>query len=158
MNAYGVKGTWSRIRSANGPAQHVAISITGLIFAGMFYSMVHPLIVSGWAFTSFLVLIATVWFNRAYLKYTLLVDFVLSVVVLFQYVMYEEPQPTKFEYYTMGASGMGVAHRPMTDMPMTSLDQIAHIAALIWLCVWSLYLAELVHRQILEFERLNDDH
>jgi hypothetical protein len=124
----------------------------------MFYDMVHPSIIISWAGTSVLVLIATVWFSRVYLQYTLLVDFVLSVVVLFQYVMYEPPQPQSFDYYTMGANGMEAAHRPMMAMPMTTLDEVAHIAALLWLCIWSVYLAELVHRQRLEAKRFNDDN
>ena len=36
MKAYGIKGTIEKVRNANGPAQHLACAMSGLIMAGMF--------------------------------------------------------------------------------------------------------------------------
>ena len=158
QSAYGLKGTIEKVRNANGPAQHIACSITGLIIAGMFAGMVHPVIISTWAGLSVLVIVATIWLKRVHLKYVLLADFVLSMVVMFQYLMYEEPMPIQPVYYTMTANGMSSAARPMMDMAMTSIETVAHVAAVIWLSVWSLYLANLVHRQILERKRVLNEY
>lgn len=158
MNAYGLRGTIEKVRNANGPAQHIACSITGIILAGMFSDMVNNWLLLTWAGLSVLVIIATIWMQRIHLKYTLLADFVLSMVVMFQYLMYEPPMDVNPVYYSMTATGMNKAHRPMDAVSMTSVETWAHIAAVVWLSVWSLYLANLVHRQILERKRfLADD-
>lgn len=158
QSAYGLSGTIQQVRNANGPAQHIACSITGLIIAGMFTGMVHPILIGAWAGLSVLVIVATVWLKRIHLKYVLLADFVLSMVVMFQYLMYDPPKPIHPVYYSMTAKGMEMAVRPDAPMVMSMVETWAHIAAVIWLSVWSLYLANLVHRQILERKRfLKDD-
>lgn len=153
MQAYGLKGTLEKIKSANGPAQHISCAVCGVILAGMFVGQVSTTLICIWGTMSIFVMLATVWLPRLYLKYTLLVDFVLSMIVLFQYVMYEPPKPMEPVYYTMGADGMTAAVRPMSGMHMTTVDEMFHVAALVWLAGWSLYLANLVHRQILEHKR-----
>ena len=153
MKAYGIKGTIQKVRNANGPAQHLACAMSGLIMAGMFTGHVASTLVCIWGTMSILVAVATVWFSRVLLKYTLLADFFLSMVVLFQYMMYEDPKPMHPVYHIMTADGMSTAKRPNDPMHMTSVDEVAHAAALIWLALWSLYLANLVHRQILERKR-----
>ena len=153
MQAYGLKGTIEKVRSANGPAQHIACAMCGLIMAGMFTGHVDTTLICIWGSMSVFVVLATVWLPRILLKYTLLADFVLSMVVLFQYLMYEPPKPMAPVYYSTGMNGMEAVSRPMTHMPMTTVDEVAHAAALIWLAGWSLYLANLVHRQILEHKR-----
>ena len=153
MKAYGIKGTIEKVRNANGPAQHLACAMSGLIMAGMFTGHVASTLVCIWGTMSILVAVATVWFSRVLLKYTLLADFFLSMVVLFQYMLYESPNPMHPVYHVMTADGMSTAKRPNDPMPMTSVDEVAHAAALIWLALWSLYLANLVHRQILERKR-----
>jgi hypothetical protein len=158
MKAYGLKGTYEKVRAANGPAQHIACAMCGLIMAGMFAGHVATTLICIWGSMSVFVVLATVWLPRILLKYTLLADFVLSMVVLFQYLMYEEPTVMQPVYYSMTATGMQEAIRPMTHMPMTTVDEVAHAAALIWLAGWSLYLANLVHRQILEHKRFVDVH
>jgi len=92
------------------------------------------------------------------LKYTLLADFFLSMIVLFQYMMYEAPTPMHPVYHVMTIDGMAKVTRPNDAMQMTTVDEVAHAAALIWLAVWSLYLANLVHRQILERKRFADEY
>jgi hypothetical protein len=158
MKAYGLHGTLEKVKNANGPAQHIACAVCGLIMAGMFATHVDTILVCAWGTMSILVVAATIWLPRILLKYTLLADFVLSMIVLFQYMMYEEPKPMETIYYTATATGMVQAVRPMTHMPMTTVDEVAHSAALIWLAGWSLYLANLVHRQILEHKRFVDVH
>lgn len=160
MQAYGIRGTWEKIRSANGPAQHISCSITGLIIAGMFYEMIEPAIIILWALMSVAVLVSTVWLPRLYLKLALLADFVLSMVVCFQYIMYEEHSAVMEPiYYSMTVDGMRPASSPSMAMPMTSVEEVSHVVAVVWLSLWSLYLANLVHRQILEHKRFleNDD-
>ena len=158
MNAYGIRGTWQKVRTANGPAQHLACATTGLIMAGMFVEMVHPVIVGLWATMSLAVVFATVWMPRPVLMYTLLVDFVLSLVVCFQYLMYEPEKPMVPVYHVNTAQGLKTAVRPTMDMQMGVIDTAAHVAAVIWLSLWSLYLANLVNRQILEHKRFSNDH
>lgn len=154
MKSLGIKGTINAIKSANGPAQHFALSITGLIMAGMFFEMVDTRIVLLWAFSSFLVVFATVWLPRIALKYILITDFFLSMIVCFQYLMYEEPKPMHPVYYSIGVNGMSQAARPTMEMSMSHVETVAHVVAVIWLSIWSLYLANLTHRQILERKRL----
>lgn len=153
MKAYGLSGTLEKVKNANGPAQHIACAMCGLIMAGMFVNHVDTTLICIWGSMSVFVMLATVWLPRILLKYTLLADFMLSMIVLFQYMMYDPPKPMTPVYYSTGMNGMEAAARPMTHMPMTSVDEIAHAAALIWLAGWSLYLANLVHRQILEYKR-----
>ena len=153
MQAYGLQGTLEKVRNANGPAQHIACAMCGLIMAGMFTGHVETTLICIWGSMSVFVVLATVWLPRILLKYTLLADFVLSMIVLFQYMMYDPPKPMTPVYYSTGMNGMEAVSRPMAHMPMTTVDEVAHAAALIWLAGWSLYLANLVHRQILEHKR-----
>ena len=153
MKAYGLSGTLEKVKNANGPAQHIACAMCGLIMAGMFTGHVETTLICIWGSMSVFVVLATVWLPRILLKYTLLADFMLSMIVLFQYMMYDPPKPMTPVYYSTGMNGMEAVSRPMTHMPMSSVDEIAHAAALIWLAGWSLYLANLVHRQILEYKR-----
>ena len=158
MKAYGLKGTLEKVRNANGPAQHLSCAMSGLIMAGMFVGHVDSLLICVWGTMSILVAVATIWFSRLLLKYTLLADFFLSMIVLFQYMMYEAPTIMKPVYHVMTIDGMTRVTRPNDAMQMTTVDEVAHAAALIWLAFWSLYLANLVHRQILERKRFADEY
>ena len=158
MKAYGIKGTLEKVRNANGPAQHLSCAMSGLIMAGMFVGHVDEMLICIWGTMSILVAVATVWFSRVLLKYTLLADFFLSMVVLFQYMMYEAPKPMHPVYHVMTADGMSTATRPNDPMTMSTVDEVAHAAALVWLALWSLYLANLVHRQILERKRFANEY
>ena len=158
MKAYGIRGTIEKVRNANGPAQHLACAMSGLIMAGMFVGHVDSHLICLWGTMSILVAVATVWFSRVLLKYTLLADFFLSMVVLFQYLMYEAPKPMHPVYHVMTADGMSTATRPTDPMHMTMVDEIAHAGALVWLALWSLYLANLVQRQILERKRFSNEY
>jgi hypothetical protein len=149
----GIRSTYEQVRAANGPAQHIACAVWGVVVAGLFVGMAPPCLLLTWAASSFLVLIAVVWLPRIWLKRALLLDFLLSVFVLVEYVTYEEPP--RQVYYTMTLSGMTLAQRPVMDH--APIAAWFHSLAIITLCVWSLYLANLVHRQILERKRFFAD-
>ena len=157
MKAHGIRGALENVRSSNGTAQHIACAICGSIMAGMFINLVGVYLVIAWAVMSFLVLIATVWLPRILLQYTLLADFFLSMIVLFQYVLVEDRSPPIPVYHVMRADGTMIGHTRGID-GMTLIDQVAHASALIWLAGWSLFLANLVHRQILENKRFKHEH
>ena len=149
----GLITTYNAVRSANGPAQHIACAIWGVVTAGMFTHMVNTGILTAWAALSVLVLVAVIWLPRIFLKYILLADFFTSTVVLSEYIMYSPPVSPVYHVNTVNgfvASSRGSSHH-------IDLSMYAHSLAIITLCVWSLYLANLVHRQILERKRFLDD-
>ena len=146
----GLKATYNAIRTANGPAQHIACAIWGVVMAGMFAEMVNPYILIAWAACSILVITAVVWLPRIYLKLSLIADFFISTLVLSEYMTYS-PAPTPI-YHVNTVNGMQAVSRSAhshVDVAMWS-----HSLAIITLCAWSLYLANLVHRQILERKRV----
>jgi len=147
----GLKGTYQSIRSASGPAQHIACSIVGLTYAGMFVGMVPTAILVTWALLSVLTIVAVVWLPKIILKYTLIADFVTSAMVLSFYLLHD-PKPVGFVYYSLTPGGIS-SHAPgMTSMTM--IETVSHSAAVVMMACWSLYLANLVHRQMLESTRL----
>lgn len=148
-----IRSTYEQVRAANGPAQHIACAIWGVVSAGMLSGMVHGSLLCIWATLSVLILVSVVWLSPSFLKYFLLADFFTSMAVLSEYVMYKPPmQPI---YYVSTATGMHMSSRSAHAHDDASMW--AHSLAIITLCVWSLYLANLVHRQILERKRFLDD-
>lgn len=150
MKPLGLTGTYEAIRSANGPAQHIAASLVGLTYAGMFVDMVPDVVLISWAAASVLVLASTIWLRRQWLKRFLLLDFTLSCMVLTFYFLHEPPAPD-FVYHTMTATGM--TSHSIGAHTMSMLDMFSHAVACVMMAAWSLYLSNLVHRQILEAER-----
>ena len=148
----GIASTYRSIRTENGTAQHIAISLVGFTYAGMFSGMVPDEVLWAWVGTSVAVLIATVWLTRWWLKRALIADFFLSCCVLSFYMMHE-PAPKGFVYYSRTAEQMKV-HMP-SHTPMTMWDEVSHISACVMMALWSLYLANLVHRQMLERMRFD---
>ena len=148
----GIGGTYQAIRTANGPAQHIAVSLVGLTYAGMFTGMVPDVVLISWIVSSVLVLIATVWLPKVWLKRSLITDFTLSCVVLAFYFMHS-PEPTGPVYHVMTAHGMEAAVRGSHSM--SAVDKFSHGLACVMMAVWSLYLSNLVQRQIFEQERFN---
>jgi len=147
----GLRGTYQAIRTANGPAQHIACAIIGITYAGMFYCMVPDAILAGWVGTSILVAVAVIWLNKKILMAALLADFVLSMLVLTFYLMHD-PAPVGPVYYSMNLGG--VARHAPQEMSMNMIEMFSHGLATVIMALWSLYLANLVHRQILERERM----
>jgi hypothetical protein len=66
MRPLGLHGAYQAIRSANGPAQHIAVSLVGLTYAGMFVGMVPGAILWAWVASSVLVLVATIWLKKVW--------------------------------------------------------------------------------------------
>ena len=148
--ALGIKGTYEAIRSANGPAQHLAVSFVGLTYCGMFIGMVPSFILWAWVASSVLVLASTIWLKKVWLKRSLLLDFTLSCMVLTFYFMHD-PAPTGPIYHVMSIDGMRMADRGGHGMNM--IDKASHAFACIFMAGWSLYLSNLVQRQLLERQR-----
>ncbi len=153
--ALGIKGTYQAVRSANGPAQHIAVSLVGLTYAGMFVGMVPDAILWAWVASSALVLIATIWLKKVWLKRSLLLDFTLSFMVLTFYFMHD-PAPTGPVYHVMGADGVMQGHT-RGNHGMDIIDKFSHAVACVMMAGWSLYLSNLVQRQLLEAERFEVD-
>jgi len=147
----GLRGTYKAIRSANGPAQHIACSIVGITYAGFCYKKITNPILIGWVLSSVLVAVSVVWLSKKILMATLLVDFVLSMMVLTFYLMHD-PAPTGPVYYSMNLGG--VARHAPQEMSMNMVEMFSHGLATVIMAAWSLYLANLVHRQILERTRM----
>jgi len=147
----GLRGTYQAIRTANGPAQHLAAAIVGLSYCGMLYQMVPNIILIAWAITSVSVAVSVVWFSKRILLVALLSDFVLSMLVLTFYLMHD-PAPTGPVYYSANLGG--VARYAPQEMSMNMIQMFSHGLATVIMAAWSLYLANLVHRQILERERM----
>lgn len=151
----GIRGTYHAVRTANGPAQHIACAIWGVVMSGMFAGFVPHYILLLWAAASVAIVLCVVWLPRVWLKRTLLIDFVLSMIVLAKYVMYDAPATGPI-YYTMTSTGMTRAVRAVAH-DHSSVQTWAHSVAIVTLCLWSLYLANLVQRQILERQRVIRD-
>lgn len=147
----GLKTVYDAIRTANGPAQHISCALVGLTYAGMFAGMVPAPILWGWASMSALIILAVIWLPKIILKYSLLADFVFSNLVLTFYFMHK-PAPTGFVYYSSGSMQRG--YNP-TDHGMSIVEQLSHGSAVVLMAAWSLYLSNLVHRQILERKRFD---
>jgi hypothetical protein len=147
----GLRGTYNAIRTANGPAQHIACAIIGITYAGMFYCMVPDLILAGWVGTSLLVAVSVIWLSKRILLGALLADFVLSMLVLTFYLMHD-PAPVGPVYYSMSMGN--VSRYAPQEMSMNMIEMFSHGLATVIMAAWSLYLANLVHRQILERERM----
>lgn len=150
-SALGINGTYHAIRTSSGSAQHIAVSLVGLTYCGMFAGVVPDAILYAWAGSSALVLLTTVWCRKIWLKHALLLDFVLSFTVLTFYLMHDHSAPTGPVYHVMKAHGMEAVSRG--QYPMGVLDMFSRVLACVMMAAWSLYLANLVQRQILESHR-----
>lgn len=148
----GLRGTYKAIRTANGPAQHIACAITGIIYAGMFVDMVPDPVLIAWAAVSALIICAVMWASKRILMGLLIVDFVLSCMVLSFYLMHE-PEMQGFVYYSQSMGGTSI-YSPSMDK-MSFIDTFSHSVASVIMALWSLYLANLVQRQQLESKRMS---
>lgn len=147
----GLRGTYNAIRTANGPAQHIACAIIGISYAGMFYCMVPDPILIGWVLSSVMVAVSVIWLSKRILLAALIADFVLSMLVLTFYLMHD-PAPVGPVYYSMSLGN--VARYAPQEMSMNIIEMFSHGLASVIMAAWSLYLANLVHRQMLERERM----
>lgn len=148
----GVRGTYDKVMSANGPAQMLTYAFWGVLMAGMFHGVCEMCIPNWlllcWAASSALVVPATIWLKREHLRNALLLDVVMSAYIMVIFLLHE-PHATEFVYYSFGLDGTNT--REMSDH--SSLSEWFHIAALVWMTFHGIYLADLTHRQILERKR-----
>ena len=131
MKPLGLKGTYRSIRSASGTAQHLLLSIWGIIAAGGFYAVgISNLHLIAWVFASFLVAYCTVWRGKRCLLWALRLDVMLTAIVLAEYL------------YIEWSTGVN-----------TLVFFFGRLAAGVIMLIHGLYLANLVRRQMLEHKR-----
>ena len=147
----GLRGTYQAIRTANGPAQHLACAVIGVSYAGMFYHMVPTPILIGWVVSSVMVAVSVIWLSKRILLGALLADFVLSMLVLTFYLMHD-PAPNGSVYYTAHLGG--VTRYAPQEMSMNFIEMFSHGLACGIMALWTVYLANLVSRQELERQRM----
>jgi len=135
MKPLGLKGTYEAIRSANGPAQHLLLSVWGIVAAGGFYAVgISNLHLIAWIIASVLVCYCTVWRGKWCLLWALRLDVMISFIVLAEYL------------YIEWDTGIN-----------TMVFFLGRLAAGSILLVHGMYLANLVIRQMLEHKRFEVD-
>ena len=131
MKPLGLKGTYESLRSANGTAQHLLLSVWGIIAAGGFYAVgISNIHLIGWVLASILVAYCTVWRGKWCLLWALRIDVMLSALVLAEYLYIEWDTGINTLVFFLGRLAAGVI-------------MLTH----------GLYLANLVRRQMLESKR-----
>lgn len=151
----GIKGTYDKVMSANGPAQMLTYAFWSVLVAGMFYG-VDPMcfpnwLIILWGAAGAAIVPVTIWCNKTVLKYTLLFDMILTAVIMAKFFMHE-PHSMDVVYYSSSITGMEPVLRNNMHTGH-SISEWFHGLALIWMSFHSLYLANLTHRQILEKKR-----
>jgi len=156
MESLGLKRTYQKVMTANGPAQMLTYAFWGVLMAGMFQGVCEMCFSDNlllfWASISAAVVPVTIWADRTWLRNVLLLDVVVSSYILVMFLMHE-PHTVENVYYTMTATGMDAGHRGEAH----SLSDWFHASALIWMTLHALYLADLTNRQILEKKRFSND-
>jgi hypothetical protein len=152
----GLRGTYDKVMSANGPAQMLSYGFWSVLVAGMFYQ-VDPMcfpdsLIITWGLLGLAVIPAAVWGAPSLLKYILLLDMFVTAVVLAKFVMHEPHVVQQAVYHIQTATGWSSSTRGH-EMNTHSISQWFHGAALVWMSFHSLYLANLIQRQQLEKKR-----
>ena len=151
----GLKVTYKKVMSANGPAQMLTYSFWGILMAGMFQGVCDicfpPELLLFWGTVSAAVVPITIWGSKGWLRNILLVDVVVSAYIMVVFLTHE-PHTQEYVYYTLGSQGMEMANRGQSH----SLSDWFHASALIWMTLHALYLADLTNRQILEKKRFTE--
>ena len=148
----GLRGTYHKVVSANGPAQMLTYSFWGVLMAGMFQGVCDmcftPELLIFWGVISASVAVATVWAPLSWLRNLLLLDVVVSAYILTVFLLHE-PHVTEFVYMQMTHDGI----RTRSTDTGHSMSDWFHASALIWMTLHAVYLADLTNRQILEKKR-----
>jgi hypothetical protein len=154
MPILGLRKTYAKVMSANGPAQMLTYGFWGVLMAGMFWGVCDmcfpPELLIFWGAISAAVVPITVWGTPAMLRNILLLDVVVSAYIMVVFLTHE-PHVAEFVYYTPSVDGMDMAHRGSGH----GLSDWFHAAALIWMTLHAVYLADLTNRQILERKRFS---
>ena len=131
MKPLGLRGTYESLRSANGTAQHLLLSVWGIIAAGGFYAVgISNLHLTAWVVTSILVAYCTIWRGKWCLLWALRVDVMLTAIILAEYLYIEWDTGINTVVFFLGRLAAGVI-----------------------MLIHGLYLANLVRRQMLEHKR-----
>ena len=148
----GIKGTYDKVMAANGPAQMLTYAFWGVLMAGMFQGVCEMCIPNelliAWGISSLLVIPTTIWLSKAHLRNILLIDSVFSAYIMALFVLHE-PHAAEFIYYSFSMDGQTV----LNTNSHSSLSEWFHFAALTWMTLHGIYLADLTNRQILEQKR-----
>ena len=135
MKALGLKGTYEALRSASGTAQHIMLSVWGVIAAGGYFALgISNFHLLAWISTSVFVLFCTIWASKHWLLWALRLDVMISFIVLAEYL------------YIEWDTGIN-----------TIVFFLGRLAAGSILLVHGMYLANLVRRQMLEHKRFEVD-
>lgn len=131
MKPLGLKGTVDSLRSANGTAQHLLLSVWGIIAAGGFYAVgISNLHLIVWVLSSLLVFYCTIWRSKPCILWSLRLDVMITAIVLAEYLYIEWDTGINTMVFFLGRLSAGVI-----------------------LLVHGLYLCNLVRRQILEHKK-----
>ena len=131
MKPLGLKGVYESLRSASGTAQHLLLSVWGIIAAGGFYAVgISDVHLVGWVLASVLVTYCTVWRSKWCLLWALRLDVMITAIVLAEYLYIEWDTGINTVVFFLG-----------------------RLAAGIILLVHGLYLSNLVRRQMLEHKK-----
>lgn len=144
MKPLGLKGAYKSVRTSNGTAESLLLGVWGFIAAGAFYKLgimdggAHAESLSGfhvfcWALSSLFVIYCTLWSERTSLLWALRVDVIIKVVLFLEYL---------FVVFTTGIPIM--------------IFFILRCVVVFVLVMQGLYLADLVHRQIIEFKKFEN--
>lgn len=156
MNRLGLRGTYHKVMTANGPAQMLTYSFWGVLMAGMWVGTcslcIPDYVLWFWGATSALVTPITVWCNKTWLRNVLLVDVVVSAYIMILFFIPDPHLQVQNVYYTSTATGMTIANRDAGH----SVSDWFRAASVIWMTLHAIYLADLTNRQILEKKRFKD--
>lgn len=131
MKALGLKGTYEALRSASGTAQHIMLSVWGVIAAGGYFALgISNFHLLAWVSTSVFVLFCTIWTSKRWLLWALRLDVMITMAVMLEYfaIVAEEGIPTPVFF-------------------------LGRVAAGTTIMLHGLYLSNLVRRQILEHKK-----
>ena len=131
MKPLGLKVTYESLRSANGTAQHLLLSIWGIIAAGGFYAVgISNIHLIAWVLSSILVAYCTIWRGKWCLLWALRLEVIITLVILFEYLYIEWDTGVNTVVFFLGRLFAGLV-----------------------MLVHGFYLADLVRRQMLEAKR-----
>ena len=157
MSVLGLKGTYRKVMSANGPAQMLSYSFWGVLMAGMWSGLCgkcYPFeLLLLWGCLSGSVAFITVWGKLSWLRNVLLLDVVVSAYIMVLFFLPDPHMPMQNVYYINTINGMQAADRSMGH----SVSDWFHAASVIWMTLHAIYLADLTNRQILEKKRFTND-
>lgn len=140
---------WNKVKNANGQAQIVSYSFWGVLLAGMLWGFctdhLPNTLLLVWGSVSAVSLPVAIWCSKRTLRYTLMLDMLLSAIIATTYFMHDPHYVTTL-VYNVDASGH--FQKVESDISMWFTE-----AALLWMIIHSAYLANLIQRQELESER-----